>query len=117
MMLRTQGSIQRRLGVHRRASSDVVRSARARGCLGRHSGVWSVGGNFLPGASSARTPWVGWKLTPSEATATHSISSLQDDTASCHGARLARGGLPQAASLPSLARTDDATRGTGEWVV
>jgi len=61
MMARTHRRIQRRLGVHQRASSDAVRSARALGCLGRRSGAWSVGGNFLPVVNSPRTRWVGWR--------------------------------------------------------
>jgi hypothetical protein len=61
MIARTHRSIQRRLDVHQRASSDAERSARARDCLGRRSGGWSVGDNFLPVANSPRTRWVGWR--------------------------------------------------------
>jgi hypothetical protein len=96
-MARMHRTIQRRLSVHRPASSDAERSARARGCLGRHSGVWSVGGNFLQAVNSPRTPLVGWSprskdgsrpvclavsATPSEATLLRPISSLQRDTVS-----------------------------------
>jgi len=45
MMTRKHQHIQGSLGVHQRASFDAEKSARARDCLGRHSGVWSVGGN------------------------------------------------------------------------
>jgi len=94
-MARTHRSIQRRLAVHQRASSDVERSARARDFLGRRSGVWSVEGNFLPVANSPRTRWVGWRprlknesrpvcpavgVTPNEATVIRPISSSQRET-------------------------------------
>jgi hypothetical protein len=60
-MTRKHPRIQRSVGVHQRASFDAERSARARDCLGRHSGVWSVAGNSRPGANSPRTRGVGWR--------------------------------------------------------
>src|SRR5215469_14701603 len=61
MMTRKHQHIQGSLGVHQRASFDAEKSARARDCLGRHSGVWSVGDSFLPGVNSPRTRWGGWR--------------------------------------------------------
>jgi hypothetical protein len=91
-MTRTHPRIQRSLGVHQRASFDAEKFARVRVSLGQHSGVWSVGDNFLPGANSPRTRWGGWRPRskdgsrpvcprvipmPNEATVIRPISSLQ----------------------------------------
>jgi hypothetical protein len=114
MMARMPRTIQSRLGVYRPASSDVERSARARNCLGRHSGVWSARVNFLRAVDSARTPWVGWNprskdgsrpvcpavsATPSETMVIRQVSSLHCDTAFCHRAEVAGGSRLSAPSL------------------
>jgi hypothetical protein len=113
MMTRKDQHIQRSLGVHQRVSFDAEKSARARDCLGRHSGVWSVGDNFLPGVNSPRTRWVGSRpgskdgsrpvfpvvsATPSKAMVSCPVSSLQCDAAFCHRAKVTGGSRSPAPS-------------------
>src|SRR5262249_45967089 len=117
MMARMHRTIQRRLGVHRPASSDVERSARARDCHGRRSGVWSVGGIFLRAVNSPRTQWVGWSprskdgsrpvfpvvsATPSRAMVRSPVSSLAYDAAFCRIAKETGGSRSPAPSLFDL---------------
>jgi hypothetical protein len=117
MMTPKHPRIQRSVGVHQRASFDAEKSARTRDCLGRHSGVWSAGDNFLPGVNSPRTQWVGSRprskdgsrpvfpvvgTTPSKAMVSCPVSSLYCDAAFCHKAKVTGGSRSPAPSLPDL---------------
>src|SRR4029453_13796588 len=126
MMARMHRTIQPTLAVHPRAFSDAERSAHARDCLVQHSGVWSVGGNFLPAANSPRTRWVGWRpgvkigsrpgcpavsATPNEVTVIRPISFAAWHLPSRSEA-FRRWPVPAPSPSPLLTRTDDAAADT-----